>query len=148
MKALVLLELYSLAALLASSKLVNIAQCVLPSLCPLPEPQFSKVEKRFPFSYWMYLWCKYSLIADTVIRSSHAKVLSALCGRQMHTDLKSWDFYLSLLAWKIHSKLSSSRDFVMKKKNFCLSLFPLPEIGGGREVACILLPKKRASPFQ
>lgn len=36
----------------------------------------------------------------------------------------------------------------MKKKNFCLSLFPLPEIGGGKEVACMFLPKKRTSSLE
>lgn len=147
-KALVLLKFKSerplrcgSSILVASSKSVNIAQCMLSPLCPPPKPppQVSKEEKRLPFPYWMYLWCKYSLIADTVVRGLRAEALPAWCGRQTHTDLNSWDFYLSVFAQKICSELSSSRDLAMKKE---ISYFFFLSVRYKEVEGCLHVPSK------
>lgn len=94
----------------------------------------------------MYLWCKYSLIADTVVRGMCAKVLSALCGRQMHADLNSWDFYLSP-----HEKYAASCPHLepcQGKKDAFPFFLSFSEIQWGRGLACMVLSKRRASPVQ
>lgn len=119
--------------------------CSLPCTFPQTPLQVSKVEKRISFSCWIYLWCKYSLIADAVVRGMRAKVLSALCGKQMHADLNSWDFYLSPPGkWAASCPHLGTWQW---KKIFHYSFF-LSLRQWGKGLACIFPPKRRASPFQ